>query len=227
MLRLRPRPDAIEAPLGHAAEDALSAAYAYLQIWIGLVAFTMPIVLVLGNWALGGSTQGSISAYYYTKVGAWFIGSQFVLGVFFLSYNYRPLPRYKWDNIWSNVACVAMIIVAVIPTKQPGTEGSFGSTCHLVAAGLVFVLLAYFAFFRFTMSKEGATITSKKRQRNVLYRVCGGIIAVAIVLLLLGAVAIDEPKSWHAVLVLESIAIFAFGVSWLVKGGFLGILADR
>jgi hypothetical protein len=226
MLRLRPRPDPIETPLGKEGEAALSAAYAYLQIWIGLVAFTMPIVLVLGNWALGGSTQGSISAYYYTKVGAWFIGSQFVLGVFFLSYNYRPLPRYGWDNILSNVACVAMIIVAVIPTVQPGTEGSFGSIFHLIAAGLVFVLLAYFAFFRFTMTKAGEPITAKKRQRNVVYRVCGGIIAVAIVLLLV-VVAVDEPKSWHAVLVLESIAIFAFGVSWLVKGGFLGILADR
>jgi hypothetical protein len=34
------------------------------------------------------------------------------------------------------------------------------------------------------------------------------------------------PDSWHLFLVLETVSVLAFGISWLVKGGFLGILAD-
>jgi hypothetical protein len=224
MIRLRPGPDPIAGPLTEEAEDTLRNAYEYLQIWIGLIAFTLPIVLVLGNWALGGSLQGSISAYYYTEVHAWFIGSQFALGVFFLSYNYRPLDRYGWDNVASNVACVAMIVVALIPTVEPGGDSSFGSVFHLVAAAIVFALLAWFAYFRFTMS--GAGMTDRKRARNVLYRACGVIILVALLAAALFSFALDG-TSWHSTLVFETIAIFAFGASWLVKGGFLGILADR
>ena len=225
MIRLRPSPDPIAAPLTPDAEEALGAAYDYLRIWIGLVAFTLPLVLVLGNWALGGTVQGSISAYYYTKMHAWFIGSQFVLGVFFLSYNYRPLARYELDNVASDVACVAMIFVAVIPTVQPEGESSFGSVLHLVSAAIVFALLAWFAAFRFTLSSGEPT--GRKRTRNTLFRVCGAVILVS----LLGAALFsfvlgDAGKDWHSTLVFESIAIFAFGASWLVKGGFLGILAD-
>jgi hypothetical protein len=35
------------------------------------------------------------------------------------------------------------------------------------------------------------------------------------------------PDSWHLFLWLETICVLAFGVSWLIKGGFLGILADK
>ena len=31
----------------------------------------------------------------------------------------------------------------------------------------------------------------------------------------------------HAFFWLETICVVAFGISWLVKGGFLGILADK
>ena len=224
-MRLRPGTPELEGPLSDDTEATLGAAYAYLQIWTGLIAFTLPIVLVLGNLVLGGTTPGSISAYYYTEMRAWFIGAQFVLGVFFLSYNYRPLDRYTWDNRMSNVACVAMLVVALVPTKQVGPT-TVGSVLHLVAAGTVFVLLAWFAFFRFTMSKEGAELTDRKRRRNVVFTVCGAAIALSMVVLLAIWVTVGVDHDWRPLLVFESIAIFAFGVSWLVKGGFLGILAD-
>ena len=224
-LRLRPHSDALEGPLGAEAADTLGAAYAYLQIWTGLIAFTLPIVLVVGNTALGGVTPGSIDAYYYTQMHAWFIGSQFVLGVFFLSYNYKPLARYTWDNYMSNVAAVGMVIVAVVPTKLAGPT-TFGSVLHLLAAGTVFGLLFWFAFFRFTMSTEGDEITPRKRARNVLFKVCGAGIAGSMLVLLVIWITVGVKLDWHPLLVFESIAIFAFGVSWLVKGGFLGILAD-
>jgi hypothetical protein len=37
---------------------------------------------------------------------------------------------------------------------------------------------------------------------------------------------LDPPDWLHAFFWLETTCVVAFGVSWLVKGGFLGILAD-
>lgn len=226
MIRLRPPTPELQGDLSPDSEAALGAAYAYLQVWTGLIAITLPFVLYIGNKLLDGETPGSISAFYYTQMHAWFIGAQFVLGVFFLSYNYRPLDRYTWDNRMSNVACVAMLIVALLPTKQAGTDSSLGSVVHLVAAATVFLLLAWFAYFRFTMTGTGSVMTPRKRLRNTVYRVCGVVIAASMVILLVIWVTIGVDRDWHPLLVFESIAIVAFGASWLLKGGFLGILAD-
>ncbi|MFI5046936.1 MAG: hypothetical protein ACHQIG_07715 [Acidimicrobiia bacterium] len=226
--RLRPRPEANE-PAKTTGADALGTAYAYLQIWIGIIAFTVPIVLVLGNWALVGSwedsLQGSISAYYYTQMHAWFIGTQFALGVFLLSYNYKALDKFKLDNRVSSVACVLMIIVALIPTVQPGKDTTFGSVFHLASAGTVFVILAWFALRRFTLSD--GKVTRYKLTRNKIYRVCGWIIAASLLILLVFLPLPDSWKTWHPTLVFESVMIFAFGFSWLIKGGFRGWFADK
>jgi hypothetical protein len=40
------------------------------------------------------------------------------------------------------------------------------------------------------------------------------------------AVAAAEILKIHVLFWLESVMVVAFGVSWLVKGGFLGLLAD-
>jgi len=67
-------------------------------------------------------------------------------------------------------------------------------------------------------------MTPEKQRRNVVYRTCGGIMVIAILLLV---VWLDPPESWHVFLLLETICVVAFGISWLIKGGFLGILADK
>jgi hypothetical protein len=69
-------------------------------------------------------------------------------------------------------------------------------------------------------------MTPRKRHRNLLYRVCGVVIAGSMVVLLVIWIAFGVDHDWRPLLVFESLSIFAFGVSWLVKGKFLGILAD-
>jgi hypothetical protein len=209
---------------------ALADAYAFLQKAVGLIAVTLPFVVVIGNLVTGGSgLKGSISAYYYTHVGSYFVGSLFALGVFFLSYNYKPLPQYELDNVLSSVASLMAVGVALFPTANDVDTAAGGakvvSTLHLVFAGVLFGLLAYFALFLFTKSDAVGSMTAAKRRRNRLYRICGVVIVVALVLIGLAQV-LQPPSSWHAVLFLESAAVIAFGVSWLVKGRLFGILAD-
>jgi len=77
-----------------------------------------------------------------------------------------------------------------------------------------FLLLAYFCIFRF-----GHEFESK---RKTFYRICGYAIIVCILMVL-----VTEQTSWlngtflagaHSLFWYESIAIFSFGLAWLVEG---------
>jgi hypothetical protein len=213
-----------------AGHDALAGAYSYLQKAVGLIAVTLPFVVAIGHPLTGGhGMPGSISAYYYTHMGNYFVGSLFALGVFFLSYNHRTLPNYRLDNMLSNVASAMAIGVALFPTSSDGAKAHGGdavvATFHLVFAGILFGLLAIFSLFLFTQSDDPESMTAAKRTRNRVYRTCGFIIVGALFLIAITEIA-KPSRSLHALFWLESVAVVAFGVSWLVKGEFLGILAD-
>jgi hypothetical protein len=210
-----------------AAESALAAAYTHLQQIVGVMAILLPFVLFGGNWALtGNELESSISAYYHTPMGSVFVGVLWALGVFFLSYNYRPLPGFNLDNKLSTLASIAAVCVAVFPTTSDASVASRSEQnigiVHMISAGVLFTLLAIFALFLFPRS-SGA-MTTEKRRRNVVYRTCGVVMAVAILSMFPSQKA---PDSWHLFLWLETLCVLAFGVSWLIKGGFLGILADK
>lgn len=204
--------------------SALAAAYTYLQRAVGFIAFFLPIVLVAGNLLFfEGRIRGSISAYYYTPLGGVFVGGLCALAVFFLSYNYRALPGFNWDRLLSNIASIAALGVAFFPTASEADEAAGGASViavlHLVFAGILFVLLAVFALFLFRKTDDETNVW--KQRRNSVYMTCGIIIAIAIV-----GVPVSNLLSLHLLLVLESIAVFAFGFSWLVKGGVVWFLND-
>jgi hypothetical protein len=209
--------------------SALAEAYQYLQRVVGIIAVSLPPVVALGNFAFGGELKGSISAYYYTRMGNVFVGSLCALAVFFLSYNYKPLPGFGLDHLLARFASAAAVGVALFPTASEAAHASGGEKTvafiHLACAGTLFVLLGFFSFFLFTKSDATKPMSDQKRRRNVVYRTCGLIIGAAIVLVVVSNL-VTPPSSLHSLFWLETIAVIAFGVSWLVKGGFLGILAD-
>ena len=91
-----------------AADAALASAYTHLQQIVGVMAFLLAPVLFVGNWALtGNELESSISAYYHTPMGSVFVGVLWALAVFFLSYNYKPLPGFNLDNKLSTLAAIA------------------------------------------------------------------------------------------------------------------------
>lgn len=45
----------------------------------GWVGFILPFALALGNWSRSHALESSISAYYFTRMGAWFAGSLWVI----------------------------------------------------------------------------------------------------------------------------------------------------
>jgi heme A synthase len=213
-----------------AGDSALAAAYIYLQRVVGIIAVSLPAAVAIGNMLFDGvQLKGSISAYYYTPVGGVFVGALCALAVFFLSYNYRPLPNFEADNVLSTLACVAAVGVALLPTTSDAATASGSETAvavaHLGCAAALFVLMAIFSLVLFTLSDD-EEMTAEKARRNAVYRACGAVI-VAVIALVLASNVVDPPSSWHTLFWLESVGVVAFGVSWLVKGFAWPLWADR
>jgi hypothetical protein len=86
---------------------------------------------------------------------------------------------------------------------------------------LIFLTLFYFCIVLFVKVKPNPT--TKKFIRNNIYKLCGYamlffIIMIALYSLLTNFYPDHSPKIHSLIFWLESIAIVAFGFSWLVKG---------
>lgn len=204
----------------------LVISYLTLRKAIGLIGTALPFVLVIGKWLLQGwGIQSSISAYYYTSMRDVFVGSLCAIGVFLLSYRgYEPA-----DNLAGNLACVFVIGVALFPTL-PATGASAAQAVvghiHLAFASAYFLTLAYFSLVLFRKTHANKSMTERKKQRNVVYTVCGYAILVCIALIVVDTVFLKNTalQTINPVFWLESVAVLAFGISWLTKGE--AILAD-
>jgi hypothetical protein len=208
----------------------LARAYSYLQRAVGVLSVLLPPVLLVGHQLVDDDAHllGSVSAYYYSGMGNVFVGVLCALAVFFLSYQYRPAFEFQLDSTLSRVAALAAAGVAIFPTLDAKAGASTGeewvSRVHLTSAFTLLTLLAFLAYFRFTRT-GGGDPTPQKLVRNKIYRGCGLVIAVALLVAGLTMV-VSEPTWWHAFMWAEIVCIEAFGFSWLVKGGFCGWFAD-
>jgi hypothetical protein len=207
-------------------QNPLVLSYLGLRKAVGIIGFALPFVLAFGKILFQGpGVEDSISAYYHTDLRNVFVGSLCAIGVFLMSC--RGYDRR--DEIAGYLACVFAIGVALFPTtpmNATAPEILFGGL-HLFFATLLFLTFAYFSLLQFTKTVRDAIPTRRKLQRNAVYRSCGYTILVCIVLIAVvklssaGALVRQlAPVFW-----LESVAIVAFGVSWLTKGE--AILKDQ
>ena len=208
-------------------DNSLVFSYLTLRKAIGLLGLALPFVLSFGAFLIfRQQLQGSISHYYWTGMRDVFVGMLFAIAFFLLSY--RGYARA--DRIAGILACVFAVGVAVFPTVQ-GAEAVTGpsvgtarivGTVHFIFAAAFFATLIYFSLVLFTKTRERGRPTKQKLIRNGIYRGCAYVMAACILLTFVYfllpltqqiALAAYSPIYW-----LESIAIIAFGVSWLVKG---------
>jgi hypothetical protein len=205
--------------------------YTILRRVIGYLGIGLPIALWLGDCLIFGEcgTRESISAYYHSGMGDVFVGALCAIGVFLLSYR-GPDPI---DGIMGNIACAFAVGVALFPTAPPGSTDPIQiriSMAHHACAAGMFLTLAGFAYFLFTKTDSPRAETPRKIIRNSIYRVCAWIMVGCMALIAVKKYAFSGElelliDAWDPVFWLESFAIWAFGVSWLVKGE--QILQDR
>ncbi|RSM36531.1 DUF998 domain-containing protein [Amycolatopsis balhimycina DSM 5908] len=195
-------------------QTTLVHSYLFLRRAIGLIGLALPFALILGKQLVqGGDLIGSLSGYYYTDLRDVLVGAMCAAGVFLLAYYGHD----RVDNVASSVAGLGAIGLALFPTTPDHDVTAWDRTSgvlHLVFAAVFFLSLAYFCLRLFPHDGE------QPEKFGALYRTCGGAILACLVLIALAKFLGLIPEL-HPALWLEAIAVEAFGVAWLVKGGTL------
>lgn len=213
--------------------DYKAASFHAQRKCIGILGVSLPVLLALGKMLIDvmvvvpGSPdfklgiESSISDYYYTVMSGVFVGTLFAIGVFL--FNYRgPDEGDNRDNLAGNIACIFALGVALFPTTPtpPADYPKIMSMIHFGSAAIFLLTLAYFSLFLFTRTDPNRKPTKRKLLRNKIYRVLGCTIIGAIALC--AAVMRLPDHHWinqlAPVFWLESVAVWAFGWSWLIKG---------
>lgn len=133
----------------------------------------------------------------------------------------------------------------VSPLMDNGFDGYFlmnsvAPALHSIFAVILTIFLAYYCFAVFTrvnpdtqLDSEG-NLTPTKQKRNRFYRIAGWLIVFAVTAMLshvlLKAIGLGGIPNWteyRGSFIAETVAMMAFGFSWILKGRLFGwLLAD-
>lgn len=221
------RRDDLAGPTG-----AYLRCYLLLRLVVGAVGALLPVALLIGDGIfLSGpfAVRGSLSAYYHSGMRDVFVGSLCAISVFLVTYK---VFEKGLDNSLSILAGTAVLVVAVFPTDRPDRISSpetplqhtLGettvATIHYIAAAVFIVSLGIISYF-FGV-REGKRDPSRGQRRSPAFWrrfhwICAGAIVIA-----LAYIAASNSFGWlpdrYSLLIGESVAVVAFGISWFAKG---------
>ncbi|MCR8560412.1 hypothetical protein KXD93_22350 [Mucilaginibacter sp. BJC16-A38] len=167
----------------------------------------------------------SISDYFYTIMGSVLVGVLCAVALFMFTYK----GPARLDGILCNLMAVFALGVAFFPCNV--SDGNYAcniicrppddlrNTVHYSSATGLFLVQAVMSLWLFRRTDK-ADPGKQKRSRNSVYLVCGIIMVVAMAGILSLKVFHLEKKLAHfrPTYWLELITLWAFGISWLVKG---------
>lgn len=212
------------------AHNELVLSYHRVRRALGLLGFLLPFFLIFGGMVADTTPQPSLSDYYHTIQRDIFVGVLFAIGIFLFSYKGYPRTRDEFfsDDWITSIAGAAAFGVALFPNENPAQLVSspwhvlFGlyptAVLHYVSAFIFLLSLAYICLVKFT---RGANPT-----RARIYVICGWmVIAMTIATFVASWFKVMGPAlpqrlviEYNLVLWVESIAVWAFSISWMVKG---------
>jgi uncharacterized membrane protein len=197
--------------------DQIISYYA-LRILIGATGLLLPVLLIIGNFIAYNNfnIEFSVSDYYdNSTAGDILVGVLFVLGFFLMTYKGYD----KTDSRIANLGCVFALGVALFPTTS---SNHVVHIMHFVFALLLFTVFIVFSIYLFRKTDPNAVKTKQKDKRNKVYLACGIIMILCIAGIALGMLVFEKASEvYHLVFWFESIALIAFGFSWITKAEFL------
>lgn len=197
---------------------------------LGILGLCLPLILILGSALPGANLEPSISDFFHTVLRDAFVGSLFAIGVFLLAYEgYDKGPdEIISDRALSTIAGIFALLVGFFPNETLGdVSGTFvreimsvraAAMVHYVSAMGFLFCLAIFCFYKFARSAQPG--------RRPIYMACGWIILAGTVFAIIASVLkqTGSPATkafvldWSLVFWGEAVAIWAFSLSWLIKG---------
>ena len=207
-------------------EKSLIISYLAMRRLIGVLGISLPLIIVIGGFTQGEpSLQGSISGYYYTNMRDFLVGMLSGVALFLISYRgYEDI-----DSLVAKLSGTFALGMLFFPTAMFSgkvvrvgmflIDDGISEKIHLIFGTLFFLTLSFNSLFLFTRRHPGVMGKEKKR-RNMIYRICGIVMLLAIICISIYTLFLRDTflAAMNPVLILESLALFAFGISWLVKG---------
>jgi len=190
---------------------------------VGYIATSLPFIV--SSIAIIRQThmlQDSISAYYYTDMRNYFVGSLCAIAMFLMACQGYDTA----DKIAGYCASAFALGVAFCPTLPP----KWMTTCpthlqqqlsvvHYVCATALFLTLAVFCLFLFRKTDPTQSPTPQKVQRNIVYTICGSIMVVTMAILALVDFHVFTKNPWqYTTFTGETICLLSFGYAWMTKG---------
>jgi len=207
--------------------------YRRIRNMIGFLGMGLPLVLFVISCIHFFETppQPSISDYYYTNCREIFTGVLCAVGLFLIRYQgHTNEVFWKNDKLMTNIAGTMALGVALMPTN-PFTCAekiyTFLPICapwtgaiHYLFAATFFLILANISVNVFVIGqKKSPDIPVYLFNENYIYRTCGFVIFICIVLIPICMKLELFPRSTYW---LETVALLSFGFSWLIKGRAFG-----
>ncbi|MBI5417581.1 hypothetical protein HZA55_06500 [Candidatus Poribacteria bacterium] len=208
--------------------DSMIISYINLRRLVGTFGILLPFICIIGGAIFTDiPVQRSISYYYHTNMRDFFVGLLFGVSMFLITYR----GYEKIDNIIATASAIASLGIPTFPCLLNNNlhqlvgifqiESHMSNKIHLTCSSIFFFLLAINSIFLFTLSDKDKSLFSRnKKIRNIIYVSCGVVIllslaSIAIFLLVLNQETIIQSK---IILIFETIMLFAFSISWLIKG---------
>lgn len=211
-----------------------------LRRFIGFIGLTLPLVLLAGVILFDVPMQDSISEFFFTEMREVFVSAAAGVGMFLMAYQGYPRQgRELLSDRWvSTIAGISAFTTSMVPTLCeseecyrplslldrwiPATADHLQSAIHFGAAAVFFIALGTTSLRIFTRCARPQPMLHKQR-RNLCYRGFGYTIFAMVALI--GATKFGFPETaerwdqnWHFTFWAESVALWAFGLSWLMKG---------
>lgn len=209
-------PEELDDLAGHAHRQTIGWLGISLPLLIWLLAGLRPLVDA-PSW----ERLTSISAYFHTGASPAFVGVLVTLGVYLIAYQGYGNDGQRWDRRAARLAGSAAIMVALFPVlpssslsgdcPSPLWMNKLVNGIHLGSAAVLFTTFACIALFLFR--KHGGTPSPGKAWRNAVYLACGLLIFACLSFILFLFATDRKDIFWP-----ETIAVWCFGISWLVKG---------
>lgn len=199
----------------------ITQTYVNLRVGMAILAFSLPVLLVLWSLFFGDTLLPSISAYYHTPMRDVFVGVIIAVGA--CLYLYKGFSFR--ENMALNCAGIFAVGVAFLPTCIPDIGMMTEESCaqgvrgvvkwlHRISAFLFFVPVAYVCTFR---GKDTVKLIDDEKIRKKYTRLYQIIGPLMIVLPAVSALFFLLADSESILFYVETAAIWAFALFWITK----------
>lgn len=205
--------------------------YLLLRLLVGSVGIVLPIALIVcGGTFVDGWTdlRGSLSAYYHSGMRDVFVGSLYAVAAFLVTYK---IVELRFDGVVGSLAGLSAFVVATFPTDVPRDVAAPATPLQTELGETTVSRIHYGAAIAFigflTLISVYYAIDEGRRRQGVgrygprfwlvYHSVLAAFMVGAVVYMVL-ANGVEVLPHEYSLLIGESVAIAAFGASWLAKG---------